>query len=462
MCELIREHQPNATIVIGGHIAGLADLPERIDADHFVRGDGVRWFRTYLGEDADAPIRHPLIWSGLNRRALGLNLPFNPSTSAAALIPSVGCPIGCNFCATSAMFGGKGRFVDFFPQADELFAVMCRLEEEMKVRSFFVMDENFLLHRPRAMRLLELMRKHEKPWALYVFSSANALAKYTMEELVALGVSWVWLGLEGKQSQYGKLSRTDTHELVSRLQDHGIRVQGSSIIGLEEHTHENIDAAIAHAVSHDADFHQFMLYTPVAGTPLHAEHEAAGTLLSEEEIAFEDAHGQYRFNFRHPHIDGGRETEYLLRAFHEDFRVNGPSVLRATRTALKGWRRYRNHPEPRIRDRFAWEIQGTSTVFAASMWAARKWLKDNAPLAAKLDALLKEIQAEFGLLARVAAPILGRFIHWKIAREAKRLAAGWTCEPPTFYERNYEDAGAAAPATLLQSVSGVKCAAAVK
>ena len=45
---------------------------------------------------------------------------------------------------------------------------------------------------------------------------------------------------------------------------------GSTIIGLENHTPENIDEAIEHAVPHDTDFHQFMLYTPIPGTPLYA------------------------------------------------------------------------------------------------------------------------------------------------------------------------------------------------
>ena len=59
---------------------------------------------------------------------------------------------------------------------------------------------------------------------------------------------------------------------------------GSSIIGLEEHTPENIDEAIDYAVSHNTDIHQFMLYTPMPGTPLYAEHEANGTLLGIAEF----------------------------------------------------------------------------------------------------------------------------------------------------------------------------------
>ncbi|MCH9033934.1 MAG: cobalamin B12-binding domain-containing protein, partial [Planctomycetes bacterium] len=57
MCELVRTHLPGATIVIGGHVASIPDLGQRIDADHIVRGDGVSWMRRYLGEDTDAPIR---------------------------------------------------------------------------------------------------------------------------------------------------------------------------------------------------------------------------------------------------------------------------------------------------------------------------------------------------------------------------------------------------------------------
>ena len=46
------------------------------------------------------------------------------------------------------------------------------------------------------MELLELMKAGGQAWPLYVFSSANAIRKYDMRELVELGIEWVWLGLE--------------------------------------------------------------------------------------------------------------------------------------------------------------------------------------------------------------------------------------------------------------------------
>lgn len=436
MCELVREHLPDAKIVVGGHIANIPDLAERIDADHIVRGEGVRWFRTFLGEDSEHPIRHPQIIAGHGTRTLGITAPENNGDMAATVIPSVGCPVGCNFCSTSAMFGGKGSSVRFYQTGDELFDIMRQLEANLKVQSFFMMDENFLLDRVRALRLLELMERHDKAWALYLFSSAGALRSYSAEQLVRLGLTWVWLGLEGEGSQYSKLHGTNTHALVRQLQSHGTRVLGSTIIGLEGHTPADIDSVIEHAVRHDTVFHQFMLYTPLPGTPLHADLSAQGRMKDESECNISDIHGQSHFNYRHPHIRAGQETEFLARAFQRDFEVNGPSVVRMVRTMLAGWKRHKSHPDPRVRRRFAWEARTLATDYSAVVAAARLHYRDNPALRAKMDALLKDLRSEFGLKSWFYSVVGGRYAHWKMRREEKRLASGWTYEPPTFYERN--------------------------
>jgi radical SAM superfamily enzyme YgiQ (UPF0313 family) len=436
MCEVVREFLPEATIVVGGHISNIPDLRDRIDADYVVKGEGVRWLRRFLSEDVDRPIRHPHILSGLGGRMMGLSLSKKRGDTAATLIPSVGCPMGCNFCATSAMFGGKGNCVHFFETGDELFEVMCELEAAMQVRAFFVMDENFLLYQERVVRLLELMEEHNKSWAFYVFSSANALRKYSIEQLVALGISWVWMGLEGNDAKYSKLKGTDTRELVHKLQAHGIRVLGSTIIGLEEHTPENIEEVIRYAVEHDADFHQFMLYTPVAGTPLYQEHLEKGTLLSTSAVPEADAHGQFVFRHIHPYLKKGQETQALLKAFARDFTVNGPSVVRIARTMLQGWQRYKNHADLRIRERFRWESKDLRIAWISALWASKRWFRKDPELKKKISLVLKDFRREFGLRARLVAPFGGRIVWLRLKREAKRLQRGWTYEPPTFYETN--------------------------
>ncbi|NLF08108.1 MAG: radical SAM protein [Pirellulaceae bacterium] len=436
MCELIRQYQPDAEIVIGGHIANIPDLAERIDADHIVRGEGVRWFRRYLGEDENQPLRHPMISSGIETRTLGVKAPERPGDVAATIIPSVGCPMGCNFCSTSAMFGGKGKWVDFYRTGDELFDVMCQVEREMGVRSFFIMDENFLFHRRRALRLLELIEANEKSWSFDVFSSANVLRSYTMEQLLRLGISWVWMGIEGRDSQYAKLAGTDTFKLVRDLQANGIRVLGSTIIALEEHTPENIDEAIEHAVRHDTDFHQFMLYTPIPGTPLHAELTAAGRMKDESEYDQSDIHGQAILNYRHPALSDEQTAEIMIRAFDRDFHVNGPSIVRIVRTTLAGWKRHKHHPDPCVRDRFAWEVRDLGTTFSAVLGAAKLYYRRDSAMRAKMSALLRELHAEFGWKSRLWSAVGGRWLLGRIRKEEKRLAVGISNEPPTFHERN--------------------------
>lgn len=43
------------------------------------------------------------------------------------------------------------------------------------------------------------------------------LRSYTLEQLVGLGVGWIWMGIDGKDSQYTKLADVDTRQLVKHL-----------------------------------------------------------------------------------------------------------------------------------------------------------------------------------------------------------------------------------------------------
>ncbi len=435
MCRVIRGYQPGAIIVIGGHIANKEGLDHMIDADLIVRGEGIRWFQRYLGQDDQKPIKHPAVFSGFGSKAMGLPLGDTPDRTAAILIPSVGCPMGCNFCSTSAQFGGKGKFIDFFETGDELFTVMGDIERKLKVRSFFVLDENFLLHRKRALRLLELMEANGKNWSLSVFSSARVLKSYSMDQLLGLGIGFVWMGLEGEGSAYDKLKGVDTLALVQHLQGNGIRVLGSSILGLEEHRPEELGAIIEYAVRHDTVFHQFMLYTPIPGTPLHEKHRQEGTLLPESEFPFADAHGQYRFNYRHPHFENGEEEKHLLDAFRMDFDANGPSLLRIFRVLLNGWQKHKRH-SPGVGKRLAWEAAPLRSTYAGAVWAMKRYYHLNVRIREKAETLLEDIYAEFGWKTRLTAPLMGRYVFRRLKKEEEQLAAGRSYEPRFFCENN--------------------------
>lgn len=436
MCKIVRRLRPQAAIVVGGHVAAIPGLEYMIDADHVVKGEGVSWMRRFLGDDPNAPIAHPPIASGFGHRVMGLKLPFGMGSTAATIIPSVGCPMGCNFCTTSAFFGGKGKYLNFFETGEEIYKLMEDAERRLGMNSFFVMDENFLLHRRRAMELLDCLRDHRKSYSLYVFSSANALRKYTMEELVELGISWVWMGLESPKSGYSKLEGTDTLELARQLRANGIRVLGSSIVGMEHHTPENIQEEIEHAVAHETDFHQFMLYTPLPGTPLYAQMSEEGRILEDVDLA--DVHGQWKFNWRHPHIPRDLSKKFLDMAFWRDFERNGPSLYRICQTTLEGWKKYRFYPDLRVRERFEREAADLRLSYSALLWAMEKHLRrTNEAVALRVRELRRDIRRECGALrARASAWLLGPFMLWLTKREERKLAQGVTYEPETFIERS--------------------------
>ena len=442
MCDLIRRHQPCAEIVVGGHVARLPDLEKRISADHIVIGDGVAWFRKHLGQNLEAPLRHPILTSSFGTRAVGVQTVDKPNDTAAVIIPSAGCRMGCDFRNTSAHFGGKGEVIHFFDTGDELFSIMSQIEARIGARSFFIMDENFLVNRKRALRLLELMEQENKSWSLYIFGSARLINTYKIEQLVRLGISWVWLGLEGNGANYDKLNGTDTRELVHFLQSHGIRVLGSTIIGLREHTPANIGRVIEYAVSHATDFHQFMLFTPLYGTPLYDACKNDGTLLNEEECPLPDMHGQKRFNWRHPNLPPGMETAVLQRAFQQDYATNGPSLLRLVRTTLRGYKQYKDHPNRAVRDRYRWEAKGLWNIYAGMTWAGIHYFskKGNSTVVRKLKKLLNDLYAEFGIRSRIAAPVIGSYLFFTIMKEEVQLKRGWTYEPSMRYVYNVKEA----------------------
>jgi hypothetical protein len=178
-----------------------------------------------------------------------------------------------------------------------------------------------------------------------------------------------------------------------------------------------------------------MLYTPVPGTALYEMHKKDGSLFSEDEFPFADAHGQYRFNYRHVNIRPGQEEDYLLRAFEQDFHENGPSLARLIRTLLTGWQRYKSNPDERLRKRYAWEVHPLRSTYAGAVWAMKRYYRKTPSMFGKMRRLLSDIYKEFGWKTRLVAPAIGLYAYLRLLYEERRLARGWCYEPATFYEK---------------------------
>jgi hypothetical protein len=101
-----------------------------------------------------------------------------------------------------------------------------------------------------------------------------------------------------------------------------------------------------------------------------------------------------------------------------------------------GWKRYKNYPDARVRARFEDDAKQLKNSATAALWAIEHHLKhSNAPISARVHNLRREIENEFGSFTKWVSRVAGPFMLWLTCREERRLARGFTYEPPLIIER---------------------------
>jgi hypothetical protein len=334
MARLVRLHQPQAEIVLGGHGAAIEEIEQLIDCDHVVKGEGIRWLREHIGQNPCAPIVHPALPSAERAAIMGVPL---PNKAASLLVPGVGCVNGCAFCSTSHFFGKA--YTPFLSSGQQLYDTACRIADQRGVEDFFVMDENFLEDRERALELLALMERDQRFLRFSIFSSAEAITAFGIDNMQRLGVEFVWIGVESASTKgnFEKNAGIDPKDLVRQLRDRGIVVLASGILCQEHHTQDNMQADLDFMCDLRSDFVQFMLLTPLPTTGLYESQKARGLL--REDLCWEEWHGQKELSYHHPHFPGDAPDRWMKRAFRQDYEQNGSSMLRVVQTSFRGYTR---------------------------------------------------------------------------------------------------------------------------
>jgi radical SAM superfamily enzyme YgiQ (UPF0313 family) len=333
MARLARIHAPGSTVVLGGHGAAIEGVKDSIDCDHVVQGEGIRWLRTHLGQDANAPIVHPALPSTEYQSIFGVPVPGPP---ASMLVTGVGCVNGCSFCCTSHFFGKS--YTPFIKTGRELFETARRIADLRGTDAFFIMDENFLKDRKRAMDLITEMERNKRFFTFHIFSSAEALTAFGIENLVRLGAQFVWIGFESqsRQDKFAKNRGIDPKQLVKEMRDSGVSVLASGILCMEHHTPDNMQEDIDFFVGLEADMVQFMLLTPLPMTALYKDHKERK--IFRENVAWEDSHGQKLLNYIHPAFKDDEPKQWLDAAFRQDFAINSSSMYRVIETSFRGYK----------------------------------------------------------------------------------------------------------------------------
>jgi radical SAM superfamily enzyme YgiQ (UPF0313 family) len=332
MARWVRERSPDSVIILGGHGAAIEGIEKLVDCDHVVRGEGIGWLRRYLGQDPSAPIRHPDLPANDYHRVFGVPI---PGVTAGLLVPGVGCSNGCRFCSTTHFFGKV--YQPFFTSGKEVFDILCGMADRSGYDTFFILDENFLKERKRALELLAEMERSGRWFKFHVFASADTVSAFGAETLARLGVHMLWIGLESRTGPvFPKNAGIDHAALISDLRRHGISVLASAILCMEHHTPETLRLDIDHTIALQPDLVQFMLLTGLPTTGVYQDHKEQERLRTA--LPYEEWHGQKELNYTHPAFPGRAPEEWLSRAFREDYERNSSSIYRMLATAVLGYR----------------------------------------------------------------------------------------------------------------------------
>ncbi len=355
MAKIVRDISPLSRIVLGGpgvqcFTRSTGKEEELLSiVDGVCHGEGVGYMRNLLGEDATAPIKQDM--------PLGAIIPFRRkflTQSSATLVSRLGCSNGCDFCAASAFFGHR-RIQMADPR--ELFMAVKSYLEKYNVSSARILDDNFL-NEPEYVRefgrlLMNDPLCRQRAFTFCTFSSLETISKYDIDELVRYGLSGVLIGIESKFVDKmeprirRKLNGCDAGKMVAELLDRGIFVEGSMILGWDFQEPDNILEDIDYYVSLGATMDQIVPLIPLPETRLWRRLESEGRLF--EDLSWDTA-GFYskwhRFkNFTHEELWNFEDL-----ALKKAYGTWGPTYLRYFDVQLRGFRRYRNSHDRRLKE----------------------------------------------------------------------------------------------------------------
>ena len=209
------------------------------------------------------------------------------------VMTSRGCPFNCTFCSVTPMFGRRYRFRDPDKILEELALY--------RGRSVFFCDDNFTANPARSKQLLRGMISEKiglKGWGAQVRVDAAR-----DEELLALmrqaGANIVYIGLESINpatlEQYNKQQTVDDIiYAIQRFHEYGIRVHGMFVFGGDSDTVQTIRDTVDFALEAGVDSVQFLTLTPLPGTPLFAQLEREGRLLTKEWELYDGHHAVFQ------------------------------------------------------------------------------------------------------------------------------------------------------------------------
>lgn len=239
-----------------------------------------------------------------------------------SIATSRGCPFGCRFCSVILLFGRHFRY-------HSIDRVLAEIRQNgAQASHVFFCDDNFTADRKRVKELLRrlLAEGLKLEWSAQV--RVDAVKDPELLELMAQsGCYMVFIGLESINPETLKAYKKgqtveEIRESVEKFHSHGIKVHGMFVFGAETDSVQTIRDTVKFSHAIDLDSLQYLILTPIPGTPVYDELLAQGRILHHDWQYYDGHHAVFQPRQMTPY-ELQVETMRAMKKFY-----TWPSVLR--------------------------------------------------------------------------------------------------------------------------------------
>lgn len=195
-----------------------------------------------------------------------------------------GCPRKCNFCCASNVYGEKYRR----KENKEIFKEVSIISQMYPDKMLLFADDNLLIMRKASNEMLQGLEKYDVRW---IAQTDIGIAKdeQLLRQMKNAGCQWVVIGFESISEKslssmesvaFKRKYLSEYKERIDKIQNAGIRVYGTFIVGLDEDS-ENVFEETADFIQ-DCNLYgvNITVPTPLPGTKMRERLEREGRIIS--------------------------------------------------------------------------------------------------------------------------------------------------------------------------------------
>lgn len=210
----------------------------------------------------------------------------------APVMTSRGCPHSCSFCSVTRMFGRKYRSRSPEKVIEDL--------KKLGKKAVFFYDDNFTHNRKRLIEICQgiIDAGLKIAWSAQTRIDIGRFPE-VLKKMKQSGCQLVHIGFESVNraalEKFHKGVSPDSYPaLIKAIREAGIRIHGMFVLGSDEDTVETVRETVRFARQQKLFSVQFLVLTPLPGTPVFQDLLASGRLLIKEWSLYDGHHAVFK------------------------------------------------------------------------------------------------------------------------------------------------------------------------